>query len=138
MEANTTIRFCVLQKDIDSEPNVDTYKGSYRSKDGTHYISYESEGVRNLIKVTKDKVEVSKSGALVSRLEFRKGERTSSLTNIGEGELLTEVLTKEIKYSTSVVSKGEVFRLKLMYELAINGSRISDCDMELTCIKGTN
>lgn len=133
MNGNATIRFSVLQKSIDSEPNVDTYSGSYRSKDGIHYITYEADGVRNLIKVTRDKVEVSKSGALVSRLEFIKGERTSSIVNIGEGELVTEVKTRDFSYSTALV--GEVFALRLNYDLAINGTFISECKMELTCIR---
>lgn len=82
MEDNAMISLSTIQYAEEGEDKIELVtKGRFAEKDGKYYIIYEEsevtgfEGTTTTIKVSKDKMTLTRRGRFNSRMEFVKGEK---------------------------------------------------------------
>lgn len=113
--------------------------GKYYMKNNKHYVIYddidEESGskTKNTIKFNDTCAEVLRKGIVNGRLKFAKGENNQSLYSTPFGDLLVEVLTKDI----NLMEEEENVNLKIDYELYANNSKVSDSKIEIDINKVT-
>lgn len=129
MDNNVVIKICGLSKIEDTGENVETLAvGKYYMKNNKHYVLYdevdEESGIKikNTIKFNENSAEVSRKGDINGKMIFVNGENNQSLYSTPYGDLLMEVLTKEIKLK----HQEDNIQLKIDYELYANNSKVSD------------
>ena len=115
------------QPEIDSEPTIEKCSGLYALKNGHHFIRYENEGVRTLIKITSDSLSVTRSGKLVSQMDFISGRATSTIYHTPYGDFDTDIFTKAI----SIAQGAERITVHVIYDLTMTGKHISECDLTI-------
>lgn len=107
--------------------------GKYYTRNNKHYVTYEDiddeTGVKtkNIIKFNDSFAEVKRSGFMSGKMIFEKGKNNQALHSTSYGDLLMEVLTKDI----NVVEEKDKINLKIAYELYANNSKISDSEIEI-------
>ncbi len=108
-------------------------RGKYYEKNEKHYLLYddieEESGMKtqNTIKFTDSLVELKRNGIVNGKLVFRKGENNQSLYSTPYGDMLLEVLTKDI----ALKKIAEQVNLKIDYELYANNTKVSDSRIEI-------
>ena len=113
--------------------------GQYYEKDGTKYLIFEEEiegvpdTIRTMIKVRKERVELSKNGAMAVAMNFEEGQKNLSTYRTPFGSLMVGIDTTEIRMKESEDSMDiEVFyHLDLNYEYFADARvRIRACSRE--------
>ena len=84
--------------------------------------------VNNLLKVQDNQVEVIKKGASESHMVFVPEQATYTYYSTPIGELEVSIFTKQIEREQ--MSNG--FRLVLQYDLEMNQTMISQCNVDIT------
>lgn len=123
------------QRDQDGEESVTESRmtADYYEKDGSSYILYEEtqedsgDIVRSIIKYNGSTLEMTRRGAVRSRMIFQAGQahRTDYVTPYGT--LPLEVATREASFSRN--EDGTVIRLE--YTLSSGGQFLSHCTMDI-------
>lgn len=127
MTDQVSIKITGLQKDIDNEPTVEEAVGSYTFKNGHHYVRYEVECVRCMLKISDRSVLTTRTlGEQVSRMEFVIGETTSSTYYAGGYPIEAGVKTHSIH---SKINPDSI-TLAIDYDLSMNGSHVSRCRLD--------
>ena len=108
--------------------------GKYGIKNGKTYISYDEggalgvDGVTTILKAQDDRVILSRTGALESRLDIEKGERHQCHYSTIYGDLFIgifgEILDNKLKENG-----GKLF---MSYTIDINCEFMSRNDVEIT------
>ena len=107
--------------------------GRHYIKNNKHYLLYddidEESGrtTKNTIKFNKTSAEVLRKGNISGRLLFDKGKNNQSLYSTPFGDLLVEIMTKDVMLEES----AEGVNLKIDYELYANNSKVSDSKIEI-------
>lgn len=108
--------------------------GKHYLKKDKHYLLYDEiedetqEKISNIIKFNNDIVEIIRKGAVNAHLVFEESSMKQSLYSTPMGDLLVEVLTKNIELKEQ--EKGNV-DLKVKYQIHIDGNKISDNEIEI-------
>lgn len=104
-----------------------TDSGPYRmqNNDPDHF---DRTAVRTLIKVSGKTAEVTRTGAINSRMVFTEGEALNSIYPTPYGNFDAEVFTRKLR----VRQEDDTFRLRIFYDLTLNGAFISECEYDLT------
>lgn len=111
--------------------------GKHYIKNNKHYLLYDEideesgEKIKNTIKFTDTYAEVVRKGTISGRLVFEEGKNNQSLYSTPFGELLVEVLTKEIK----IKEEEKNINLNIDYELYANNSKVSDSNIDIKAIE---
>lgn len=144
------------QKDIDENYTVNEFDGSFDMKEDRFFIRYTEKlisddtpdsvkkvpyrmqntdpdhfdrtAVRTLIKVVGKTAEVTRTGAISSRMVFSEGEALNSIYPTPYGNFDAVVFTKKLR----VRQEEDTFRLQIFYDLTLNGTFISACEYDLT------
>ena len=134
MNNNVVIKISGLQVVENTGDNVEVIAmGKHYIKNNKHYLLYdeidEESGIttKNTIKFNEDSAEVMRKGIINGKLVFSKGNNNQSLYSTPYGDLLVEVLTKNI----ALKHEEENVNLKIDYELYANNSKVSDSKIEI-------
>lgn len=132
MTDQVRIKITGLQKEIDPEPTVETAVGIYSLRNGHHYIRYELEGVKCLIKITDSSITTSRTvGTQVSKMEFIEGQTTSSTYYAGGYPFDTVIVTHSIRKDI----KPDRLTFDIVYDLTMNGSYISRAELKIELLQ---
>ena len=108
--------------------------GKHYLKKDKHYLLYDEiedesqEKTSNIIKFNDDIVEIIRKGAVNAHLVFEEKSMKQSLYSTPMGDLLVEVLTRDIDLKEQ--KEGDI-DLKVKYQIHIDGNKISDNEIEI-------
>ena len=114
--------------------------GTWYEKNGKQYLLYEEtyEGMqattKNTVKITPELVEVTKKGAISSKMVYELGKQHMSDYVTPMGLIVLGVTTKDI----FVEANAEKLHMELRYAMEMNGQFVSDSILEITAtVRGT-
>ncbi len=117
-------------RQLDSDEMVMILKadGSYHLQHQKHFIQYEepseSEGavIKNLIKISPNRIEITKKGAASSQMYFDLDQNTEAIYHTPYGDLCFQVKTSQIFFEETENS----ILARLEYALYTEDSHLSD------------
>lgn len=123
MDNNALITLTTIQyvKGMDEDVTELTTKGRYAEKDGKFYIIYEEsevtgfEDTTTTIKVSPDKMLLSRKGKFNTRMEFLPGEKRLCKYPTPYGEIAVAV--KPVVFENSLEEDGGMVKLEYMLDL---------------------
>lgn len=107
--------------------------GQYHLKDGKHYLTYEEtmeglpEKTRTMIKIAKDRVELTKKGGIAVAMTFVEGEKNISNYRTPFGNLVIGIDTAKICFE----EEEERMQLNILYHLNMNYDFIAECNISI-------
>ncbi|SET63222.1 DUF1934 domain-containing protein [[Clostridium] polysaccharolyticum] len=126
-----------LQFEMGSDEAVEMIApGEYFFRNGKHYVRYEEimEGAdgehdisTNTVKITKDQVEIIKKGGSNVHMVFAENFKNTTVYTTPFGPLQIGIFTNHI----DVKEKEDVIEIKLYYDLEINQSFVSGCEITM-------
>lgn len=132
MTRDVLIKISGLQTMDGENDNVEVITtGDYFLKNGRHYVVYDEvmdgfEGnVRNLLKISPDKLDVRKNGIASAHMVFEQDRKNLTRYATPMGEMIVEVSTNRILLEEQVDS----LKVSVDYSLDINYSHVSDCNI---------
>ena len=137
MDENVVIKISGLQIVENTGDNVEVIaKGKHYLKKDKHYLLYEeyendeNTKTSNMIKFNNDIVEIARKGQVDGKLIFQENQKKQSLYSTPMGDLLIEVLTKEIEVSDD----DDVVNLKIKYQIHVDGNKVSDNEIDISAM----
>ena len=137
MDENVVIKISGLQIVENTGDNVEVIaKGKYYLKKDKHYLLYEeyendeNTKTSNMIKFNNDIVEITRKGQVDGKLIFQENQKKQSLYSTPMGDLLIEVLTKEIEVSDD----DDDVNLKIKYQIHVDGNKVSDNEIDISAM----
>ena len=125
------------QHDIENTATETSYSGHYAYKDGVHLLSYEESDsdspeiiVKNLYKIYEDTLQLSKSGAITTKMLFDTKIRHQNVYRTPLGSFPLMLHTKQINIDAS----EDALTVFLNYDLFMNQNFISNCTIEMTIL----
>lgn len=128
------------QHDIENTPVESSYTGHYAYKNGMHLLSYEEAFesgptdavVKNLYKISDRTLQLTKSGAISSKMLFDTEKRHQNVYKTPFGSFALLLHTKCV----SIDASEEALTVFLNYDLFLNQNFISNCTIEMTVLFG--
>ena len=117
-----------------SEPVEIIAPGEYYYRNGKHYILYDevAEGyqeiTKNVLKLKKDCLEVTKKGGSNTHMVFEKDKKNMTYYHTPFGSLLMGIDAKEI----SVSETDQEIHAQVQYALDVNYEHLADCTITLS------
>lgn len=137
MDENVVIKISGLQIVENTGDNVEVIaKGKHYLKKDKHYLLYEeyendeNTKTSNMIKFNNDIVEITRKGQVDGKLIFQENQKKQSLYSTPMGDLLIEVLTKEIEVSDD----DDDVNLKIKYQIHVDGNKVSDNEIYISAM----
>ena len=137
MDENVVIKISGLQIVENTGDNVEVIaKGKHYLKKDKHYLLYEeyendeNTKTSNMIKFNNDIVEITRKGQVDGKLIFQENQKKQSLYSTPMGDLLIEVLTKEIEVSDD----DDDLNLKIKYQIHVDGNKVSDNEIDISAM----
>ena len=136
MNRDVLVSVSGIQLSIDGETPVEIIsKGKFHRRDDRTYIKYqeidEEDNVTDcLIKVGADCVEITKKGAMTSCMVFEKDKNCMTTYETPFGKLMIGITTSEL----IVLEDEDAMAIKIMYNLDINYSFVSECCVDIKVI----
>lgn len=137
MDENVVIKISGLQIVENTGDNVEVIaKGKHSLKKDKHYLLYEeyendeNTKTSNMIKFNNDIVEITRKGQVDGKLIFQENQKKQSLYSTPMGDLLIEVLTKEIEVSDD----DDDVNLKIKYQIHVDGNKVSDNEIDISAM----
>lgn len=137
MDENVVIKISGLQIVENTGDNVEVIaKGRHYLKKDKHYLLYEeyendeNTKTSNMIKFNNDIVEITRKGQVDGKLIFQENQKKQSLYSTPMGDLLIEVLTKEIEVSDD----DDDVNLKIKYQIHVDGNKVSDNEIDISAM----
>lgn len=133
MTGNVLITIKSVQLGFEENPIETMQQGSYSFLNGSHCISYEEQltdsnsAIKNIIRITPQRVTVTKKGTAVSKLIFDTEEITDTNYHTPYGSLSLSIMTKSIHLEVG----PDLIKLKLEYSLLSGSSPVSDNQLVL-------
>ena len=90
----------------------------------------ENTKTSNMIKFNNDIVEITRKGQVDGKLIFQENQKKQSLYSTPMGDLLIEVLTKEIEVSDD----DDDVNLKIKYQIHVDGNKVSDNEIDISAM----
>ena len=135
MDENVVIKISGLQIVENTGDNVEVIaKGKHYLKKDKHYLLYEeyendeNTKTSNMIKFNNDIVEITRKGQVDGKLIFQENQKKQYSTPMGD--LLIEVLTKEIEVSDD----DDDVNLKIKYQIHVDGNKVSDNEIDISAM----
>ena len=123
-----------LQRDEEGQENITrlSVRAEYYLKNGSHYILYEEKQpdgglTKNTIKFKDNLLELTKRGAVNSRMVFERGREHMTDYATPFGLLRLGVLAQEIVFCQS----GNFLEIQARYSLAQAGQPFSHCKITI-------
>lgn len=137
MDENVVIKISGLQIVENTGDNVEVIaKGKHYLKKDKHYLLYEeyendeNTKTSNMIKFNNEIVEITRKGQVDGKLIFQENQKKQSLYSTPMGDLLIEVLTKEIEVSDD----DDDVNLKIKYQIHVDGNKVSDNEIDISAM----
>ena len=137
MDETVVIKISGLQIVENTGDNVEVIaKGKHYLKKDKHYLLYEeyendeNTKTSNMIKFNNDIVEITRKGQVDGKLIFQENQKKQSLYSTPMGDLLIEVLTKEIEVSDD----DDDVNLKIKYQIHVDGNKVSDNEIDISAM----
>ena len=137
MDENVVIKISGLQIVENTGDNVEVIaKGKHYLKKDKHYLLYEeyendeNTQTSNMINFNNDIVEITRKGQVDGKLIFQENQKKQSLYSTPMGDLLIEVLTKEIEVSDD----DDDVNLKIKYQIHVDGNKVSDNEIDISAM----
>ena len=137
MDENVVIKISGLQIVENTGDNVEVIaKGKHYLKKDKRYLLYEeyendeNTKTSNMIKFNNDIVEITRKGQVDGKLIFQENQKKQSLYSTPMGDLLIEVLTKEIEVSDD----DDDVNLKIKYQIHVDGNKVSDNEIDISAM----
>ena len=137
MDENVVIKISGLQIVENTGDNVEVIaKGKHYLKKDKHYLLYEeyendeNTKTSNMIKFNNDIVEITRKGQVDGKLIFQENQKKQSLYSTPMGDLLIEVLTKEIEVSDD----DDDVNIKIKYQIHVDGNKVSDNEIDISAM----
>ena len=137
MDENVVIKISGLQIVENTGDNVEVIaKGKHYLKKDKHYLLYEeyendeNTKTSNMIKFNNDIVEITRKGQVDGKLIFQENQKKQSLYSTPMGDLLIEVLTKEIEVSDD----DDDVNLKIKYQIHVDRNKVSDNEIDISAM----
>ena len=137
MDENVVIKISGFQIVENTGDNVEVIaKGKHYLKKDKHYLLYEeyendeNTKTSNMIKFNNDIVEITRKGQVDGKLIFQENQKKQSLYSTPMGDLLIEVLTKEIEVSDD----DDDVNLKIKYQIHVDGNKVSDNEIDISAM----
>lgn len=133
MRREITVTIEGWQLDSEDSPVKFAADGIYHLQLGKHYVQYEeiseeAGGItKNMIKISRDRVEITKKGAVSSQMCFDLNQNTEAIYQTPYGNLSFEVKTSGIFYE----EKEDHLSIRLNYALYSEASHLSDHRTEI-------
>lgn len=132
---DVTIKIKGLQVIEETGDTIETMvSGKHYIKNNKHYLLYDEideescAKTKNTIKFTDKYAEVTRKGNISGKLIFEQGKNNQSLYSTPFGEMLIEILTKEVK----IKEEDKKIKLDIDYEIYANNSKVSDSKINIT------
>lgn len=114
--------------------------GTWYERNGKQFLLYEEtyEGMnvttKNTVKIAPEIVEVTKKGAISSKMVYELGKQHMSDYTTPMGLIVLGITTKDI----FVEADSDKLRMELKYAMEMNGQFVSDSTLEITAtVRGT-
>ena len=113
--------------------------GEYFFRNGKHYVLYEeiaespdgdNDISKNTVKISKDQVEIMKKGGSNVHMVFQENQKNLTYYTTPFGQLMISIFTNHI----NIKEKDEVIEITLRYDLEINQTFVSDCEINMFII----
>ncbi len=138
MSREVKLRIRGVQPDTDSDEPIEVVTMGQMHMDGdTVCIDYEEvvdedengviQTIDNLLKISKDQVEIIKDGVMNSHMVFIAGQATCFYYSTPAGEIEVRVNTHWIQKKPTKTG----FRLRMQYDLELNQITISTCHVDV-------
>lgn len=133
MKKNVVITVRGLQRAVSEDEPVEVISaGTYLRKADTHYLSYEEADedgkiTKNRIKITGESIEMTKQGGITTQMIFVRGQKQYACYATPYGELTLGMTTKHI----GLTEGKEQLSAALRYDLEINGTYMSECELDI-------
>ena len=107
--------------------------GSYFEKDGRRYIKYDEvqedseEVIRNLMKIEKDSLELTRRGMTNVHMVFEKDKKSESYYDTPFGRFLVGISATHLNVS----EEADSLSVQVKYALEINSDYIADCSIQI-------
>ena len=115
--------------------------GTWYEKNGKQYLMYEETyeemqvTTKNTIKIAPELIEVSKKGAVVSKMIYELGKKHMSNYMTPMGMIVLGITTKDI----FVEADQESLHVEIKYAMEMNGQFVSDSILEIKAnVKGSS
>ena len=110
-----------------------TMPGKYYFRNGKHYVLFEETDeesqsvVKNRFKLSEDRLEISKKGAMNTTMTCQRGEKSSSWygTPVGDVQLGIEVTDMQL------MEGEDEIEMNVAYALEMNSEHVSDSRIRL-------
>lgn len=110
-----------------------TMPGKYYFRNGKHYVLFEETDeesqsvVKNRFKLSEDRLEISKKGAMNTTMTFQRGKKSSSWygTPVGDVQLGIEVTDMQL------MEGEDEIEMNVAYALEMNSEHVSDSRIRL-------
>ncbi|MDD6715117.1 MAG: DUF1934 domain-containing protein [Firmicutes bacterium] len=122
---------------IKQEPVVTTANGRHFVQNGKHYLLYDemtdgADGVvKNVVKFNEQMLEVTKKGALESKMTFEKGKMNITHYKTPAGILELGMTAKQIVMTQS---RARV-EIRVDYELHAGGRKVQDSTVIISAVQ---
>lgn len=140
MTKNVILSVCGFQFETSGEEPLEVITGAdYYFKNGKHYVLYDEmvpetgEEIKNVIKISKDRVDVIKRGPQSVHMVFEQDKKNMTCYATPYGNMMIGISTLNIDYRESDMN----IDTKIAYALEINDAHISDCEISVN-IKSKN
>lgn len=114
--------------------------GTWYEKNGKQYLMYEEtyEGMqvttKNVVKITPEVIEVTKKGAISSKMIYERGKKNMSNYMTPMGMIVLGITTKDI----FVEANEDKLQMEIRYAMEMNGQFVSDSTLAMTAtVRGT-
>ena len=123
----------IEQEEEETDELEMTMPGKYYFRNGKHYVLFEETDeesqsvVKNRFKLSEDRLEISKKGAMNATMTFQRGEKSSSWygTPVGDVQLGIEVTDMQL------MEGEDEIEMNVAYALEMNSEHVSDSRIRL-------
>ena len=123
----------IEQEEEETDELEMTMPGKYYFRNGKHYVLFEETDeesqsvVKNRFKLSEDRLEISKKGAMNTTMTFQRGKKCSSWygTPVGDVQLGIEVTDMQL------MEGDDEIEMNVAYALEMNSEHVSDSRIRL-------
>lgn len=117
-----------------NEPVEVITSGQYYMRNGKHYLLYEDvvEGIpetgKNMIKIGKDYMELTKKGVTSAHMVFEKNKKNVTYYYTPYGSLLIGIDTRKVELKET----DREIKVEVDYALEVNYEHMANCHIDMT------
>lgn len=132
MKKEVLISISNFQYEVDQEESVEVVTtGTYYEKNGKAFVRYEEVSddgkvTKNTIKIEQGRLELIKRGESNAHMVFEPEKENRTYYTTPYGEILVQINTTSL-----TIQEGDSIRVKIVYDLYMNDTRISECHIDI-------